>query len=195
MDNSNKAIILSEAAKLLIEQNGSTTTLDLKNYVRLVFPSTTWTQEEVSTMMDSFYKNQSILGLSYTYNGTYRKYYTELNTKTVSSTVSSTVTTKDTKTKKKVQSKKVSSKKVAKKKVSRSAAVEMIKETKGKFFGVTFIKTDGSERTLNCHVSSKDFMDNTGYIRCTTSKGEIKRINPRTLISVSVGGVLTKVKP
>lgn len=186
--DSNKRIIIQEAAKHLLKTRGTTTTLDVKNYVRLVFGTDDWTQNEVSGVMNDMFLNQSLVGLSYKDTGQFRIYYID---KFASTTASTTVTNAPTSLTKKVKKVKQVSKV---KKVSRTTMVDMIENTKGRFFGVVFEKVDGTERTLNCQVSSKNFMDKLGYINCTTSKGETKRINPRTLKSISIGGEVFKVK-
>lgn len=59
------------ASETLIEKNGSTTTLEVKNYLREVFPSTKWTQGNVSTALSDLADENY---LTFTDAGEYRVY-------------------------------------------------------------------------------------------------------------------------
>jgi len=78
--------------------------------------------------------------------------------------------------------------------ISRTQAVELIKSSQGRFFGITFVKNDGSDRTLNGKVKAKDLLDNLGYIKFLSSKEGRKAINPRTIRQISINRVVYKIK-
>lgn len=59
------------AAQTLIEKNGSTTTLEVKNYLREVFPSARWTQANVKTALSDLADENY---LTFTDAGEYRIY-------------------------------------------------------------------------------------------------------------------------
>lgn len=79
-------------------------------------------------------------------------------------------------------------------KISRTAAVDLIKSSKGRFFSVTFTKNDGTQRTLNGNVKSKDLLDSMGYVKFKSSKEGHKLINPRTIKSVKINKVVYTTK-
>lgn len=162
----NQQILALETVKALLKKNGSTTTLEVKDTLREVFPDYKWYQNEISEFMDELFENQTILDLTYSDNGTYRTYYVEpiiVKPKTTD-------------------------------KVSKSKAVELIKNSGGTFFTAVFIKKNGDERVINGQIKKDNFMDDMGYIRVRESNGKKRRINPRTLLSVSIKGTKYIVK-
>jgi len=179
----NKNIIIEETAKYLIDKNGSTTTLEVKNYLRIVFPKNTWTQEMVSNALISWQQGDS--SVSFTDNGTYRVY-----------SIGKTTVVKSLKEAKKVI--KAKSAKKAKKnvvKLSRSKLLDLMRyDSKGRFFGVTFDKNDGTERVLNIQVKSDDFSNTKGYIKARTSAGDFKLVDSRTVKKVTLNGKIYKAK-
>lgn len=64
--------------------------------------------------------------------------------------------------------------------VSRTKISDIMRNSVGKFCTVTFVKQDGSERTINGKANSKGYMDNLGYVRFKDNKGNYKLVDPRT---------------
>lgn len=81
------------------------------------------------------------------------------------------------------------------------AIAQMIRDNGGKFFGVTFIKKDGTERTLNGHVRKVEGHDGhnnasrfekyvTIVLNEKDDKGreQFRNVNTETIVSLSIGG-------
>ena len=81
-----------------------------------------------------------------------------------------------------------------KERISRSKAVELIQNSKGRFFTVTFKKKNGERRMLNGNVNSKRFQNKLGYILFNSSKKGMKSINPRTIESLNIEKVEYVIK-
>lgn len=68
--------------------------------------------------------------------------------------------------------------------ISRTKATELINNTKGKFFTVTFRKQNGTERTLNGKYNTTTKL---GYLNIYSMKDKgFRNVNPRTLLSLKV---------
>jgi hypothetical protein len=78
---------------------------------------------------------------------------------------------------------------------------EMIRNNGSKFFGVTFIKKDGTERTLNGHVRKVE--GHTGHNNAShfekyvtivlnekdkNGNEQFRNVNTETIVSLSIGG-------
>ena len=50
-------------------------------------------------------------------------------------------------------------------KISKTAALEMIKNSKGKFFTVKFLKNNGKERILNCQYMKDQKSNDFGLVK------------------------------
>lgn len=146
---------------------GVVTTLDIKNQVRNTHPTLRCYQADVSEAMINLQSDNAIPNLKYGDNGVYREYYIAK--------------------KKSVYTSKTS-------KISRTDMVDLLKNTSGRFFTVTWIKNNGEERSINARVSKNNFYSALGYIQMKTSKGEIKLVNPTTLKKLTTNGVTYKVK-
>lgn len=71
---------------------------------------------------------------------------------------------------------------------SKKDMVRLLRTNVGKFFGITFTKKDGSQRTLNAHMSDKKFINDLGYLQVITSKGEYKQIDPKKILEITING-------
>lgn len=84
--------------------------------------------------------------------------------------------------------------KLQKTRISKTKALEAMAKSGGRFFGATFTKKDGTERTITCK-----FVDSTplGYIKVSEHNiekpGQIRNINLQTLKSLRIGGKLCTV--
>jgi hypothetical protein len=82
--------------------------------------------------------------------------------------------------------------------ISRNELVQKIKDTKGDFFTVTFIKKDGSTRVMNARFGVKKYLKGGELPYDPISKGllpvydvkveDYRMININTIISAKVGG-------
>lgn len=149
----------------LLKKGSKITTLDIKNNLRQKYPNKSWKQKDISLALMNIEANDK--NISFTDNGVYREYSL-------------------------VKPKKVSKPKVQKirdgGKISKTDAVIKIKSSKGRFFTVTFIKKDKSERTLNGNIRLDNFMNNQGYINVRESNGNQRQINPRTITALKIAG-------
>lgn len=81
------------------------------------------------------------------------------------------------------------------KKVNKSQAVEVINNTKGKFFTVTFTKKNGELRTINGNVKKPKTPNLLGYINIySPSVKGYRKINAQTIKSVSFNRINYIVK-
>jgi hypothetical protein len=88
--------------------------------------------------------------------------------------------------------------------ISREELVQKIKDTKGAYFTVTFIKKDGTERTMNARFGVTKYLKGGSLPYDPISKGllpvfdqktgEYRMINTATLLSAKVSGEEYKVK-
>lgn len=155
---------VGKAAKLLVAATGTTSTLEIKNYLRAKYPGERIVQTDVSNAM------MQETDFDYQDNGVYRTYTLKKKTK---------ASIKATK-----QSNSVTSGQLNR--ISKTAAVELIKKSKGRFFTVTFEKKTGDVRVLNGTVKADTFMNNQGYINVKESNGDIRQINPRTITELKI---------
>lgn len=164
--NQQKLTIVLATITALLDQNKTTTTLDVKKELRTLHPQEKWYQDDIHDVMDDL----ALQGkLTYTDQGTYRIY---------SKVPVTTPTQKST---------------TPLKKLSRTQIVQAIKDSGFKFITVTFVKTDNTTRVMNCQISKNDFMDNLGYIKAHTKDG-LKRVNPKTIKTVKIKGEVLQVK-
>lgn len=81
------------------------------------------------------------------------------------------------------------------------AIAQMIRSNGSKFFGVTFIKKDGTERTLNGHVrkvAGHDGHNNAAHYKKyvtivlnekdSQGREQFRNVNTETIVSLSIGG-------
>jgi len=88
------------------------------------------------------------------------------------------------------------------KEINRNKAVEVIKATNGGFFTATFIKKDGTVRTMNGRLGvAKDLKGvgstvarpDTPYITVYESKGQYRVLNLNTLTEIHANHEIYKV--
>lgn len=88
--------------------------------------------------------------------------------------------------------------------VTRNVAVQLIKNSKGKFLSVDFIKKDGSIRHMTCRTGVSKHVKGVGLTYNPEDKGLItvwdtvaqgyRNINKNTLKCVKIGGIVYEVK-
>lgn len=79
-------------------------------------------------------------------------------------------------------------------KINKTDLIDVIKESKGKFFSCTWNKKSREERTINGKVTSGKFSNKLGYIVVRTGKNEYKLVDPRTLKAARINGINYIVK-
>ena len=144
------------------------TTLDIKEELRKRYPTERWYQSDVSSAMNYIYASGALPNLQYNDNGKYREY----NIPQVKPTYNPATVSYVAKTK----------------------LLEVLKDTKGRFFAITWIKKDGTERTINGKVTKLKFQNSLGYIVVKTKDKEYKLVDPRTLVKAIVNGINYIVK-
>lgn len=71
-------------------------------------------------------------------------------------------------------------------KISKTKAVELIKSTKGKFFTVTFMKKDGTIRTINGNYKNTNTSDTLGYLKVYSMKDKgYRQVNTQSIKTIS----------
>lgn len=200
--NKSQLVLLRLVATFLLIKNGSTTTLEIKDELRRRFPSFTWKQEDISNEMMNL--EQELDNLTFIDTGDFRVYSlvpdTDMIKKATGIPTGTTTTlgkTLATLTAKPKKSPKIGKGKVysgSTQNLSRTAVVDLMRDSKGKFYTVTFTKVDGSERVINGQTKKSNFMDNLGYINFRESNGNMRRVNPKTIKEISISGNIYKVK-
>lgn len=162
--------IIFVAQQLLAK--GPTTTLDIKNECRVQYPNDTFYQADVSDVMTTLAPSH-IYGLLANDDGTHKTYYVSaahlLKSVMTSSTANIVVKAADIECTKK-------------------ELVQLLRDSCGKFFGITFIKKDGTERTLNGHIAKDNFISDMGYLQIKSNKGEIKQVDPKKIKVITISG-------
>jgi len=147
----------------LLKNNKLVTTLAIKNECRKLYPNDKFYQVDVSEIMSKIAPSV-ISNLEYIDNGTYREYYIDVPVQQVIVAQANIIPT------------------------SKKDMVRLLRANVGKFFGITFTKKDGTQRTLNAHMSDKKFINDLGYLQVITSKGEYKQIDPKKILEITING-------
>lgn len=158
-----QALVIS-AATFLCTKSGKCTTLEVKTLIRDNYPKLFITQQDVSDIMAG-YADQKSFGdvrlFGYSDNGTYRVYYLHSDADSILKSYAPVSTTS----------------------TSRSAIASVCIQSPS-VSEITWEKKDGTVRTLQ-NVNTKG-LDPLGYISVVTSSGEMKRVDPRKLISAVI---------
>ena len=78
--------------------------------------------------------------------------------------------------------------------ISRTKAIELIEENKGKFATVTFTKKNGELRTINFN-RSKNGTTKLGYLRVNNIReNKFASVDPKTISALNINGLKLKVK-
>lgn len=81
------------------------------------------------------------------------------------------------------------------KKTNKTTAVQLIQNSKGKFFTVTFVKKNGTTRTINGNYKQPKNPNPLGYLNVySMSDKGYRNINPTTIKSVSINNTTYTVK-
>lgn len=82
------------------------------------------------------------------------------------------------------------------KQIGRLKALELIKNSKGCFFGVIFKKQDGTERVMNAQYTSSLVPSELGYVRLKDRNDnfQIKNVNLQTISKITLKGITYKVR-
>jgi phage/plasmid primase-like uncharacterized protein len=181
-----------EVAEQLCVANNTVTTLEIKNELRRAYPKKNWSQSEISQVMSDFYVASKF---TYSDTGTFRVYSLANNQATNQSNAAFTAAT----TTPVVKVKKVKVPTTTAR-ISRNGALDLIKNSNGKFFTVTFIKKDGSRRVMNGQHTSDMSASALGYINVKDitavrrkEASTIKSVNLQTIESIKLNNVVHKV--
>lgn len=180
-----------KAANELVVANNTFSTLELKLKLRKDEPSFYWTQATVSAIMDDLSKQGKY---TYTDNGTFRTYSDPARKAPVVNKVVKTVTKTATPVKKSIVTTNGT-------KISRTKALDLMKNSKGHFFTVEFMKKDGSTRILNGQWVKNQTEMHLGYILVKESaklkakvKEPIRNVNLQTLKALKIDGQVYQVR-
>jgi hypothetical protein len=180
-------------AKKLCKANNTVTTLEIKTELRKRYPNTRWEQSKVSqTMSDA-----NVAGkFEYTDNGTFRT-YSLVGKGTIVAPVAQVTTSAKTGRVKKAKAPKAP---MTTQKISRTKALDLIQNSNGKFFTVTFIKKDGSRRVLNGQYTPDMGVSPLGYILVKDISAvrrkevkTVKNVNLQTIESITLNNVVSKI--
>jgi hypothetical protein len=197
----------------LLVPNNSVSTLEVKTELRKRFANTTWNQKDISSAMDFLYHAGH---LTYKDNGTFRT-YAAVNqpTKVAQSTivlsgyggvggpagatgikVSTTPTSAPAQGSPAPKAAKPTKRQVTTKRIGKNDAMRIMMDTNGKFFGVTFIKKDGSIRNMTCRIDkTHNGPDTLGYLRVIDATEQVsKKLNLQTLSEVRTNRTIYTVR-
>lgn len=200
MNNAQKEKTILQTAKALCNANNTFSTLELKNELRKKYPNEIWNQIDVSMiMMDLADQGE----FDFTSNGTYRTYFAvpslqgkqkqsqpqnivqQLINSALGTTKQPTGTTKQPTVDVKIPTKRI----------GRNKALEIIQNTKGKFFSVRFEKKNGEDRLMGVQYIKGTKPDPLGYVLLRDIKAnKSKSVNLQTLSEIKTNGTLYKVK-
>lgn len=183
-----------KVAEDLCVANNTVTTLEIKNELRKQFPNKNWRQNEISQVMI----DANVIGkFDYIDNGTFRTYSlvgTQVNQTVNVGNMTTTPTVLPVKTPKAPKAPTTTSR------ISRTKALEIIQNSNGKFFTVTFIKKDGSRRIMNGQHTSNMSTSALGYINVKDISAvrrkevsTVKSVNLQTIESITLNNVVYKV--
>lgn len=167
-----------QAALELCKTTNRVTTLEIKMYLRTMFPSTDWKQQDISDAMSDFAQDGMF---TYTDNGTFRTY------SSVAIGNMNIIVNKAVKNVKKANT-------VAPTIVlcSRTELAKHVEQNKGHFITIVHKKkTTGESNLMNVQV----YGDKTelGAFRCK-EKGQVKQFYPTDLLEVRVKNFIYKLK-
>jgi len=203
MNTQQRKQAIHDTANALCNANNTFTTLELKNELRKIHPNEIWNQIDVSIeMMDL-----SDLGhFDFIHTGTHRVYSAVPSlqasqpqvTNSSSTMVSQLIAKAQTPTTPTV----AMTAKVAKvkpalttKRIGRTKALEIIKNTNGKFFSVRFEKKNGDDRLMGVQYVKGTKPDPLGYVLLKDLKAKkSKSVNLQTLSEIKTNNILYKVK-
>jgi hypothetical protein len=79
--------------------------------------------------------------------------------------------------------------------ISKTTAVELIKSTKGRFFTVTFTKSNGNKRMINGNYKNTPSNGNLGYLRVYSMKDKgYRNVNSQTITGLTYNGMTYRVR-
>lgn len=184
-------------ANALCNAQNQFTNLELKNELHKKYPNEGWNQMEISTEMMNLADNGYF---DFTHNGTYRTYFatpslqasqsqSNTNPSMVQQLISKAQTTTPVVTK---QAKVIVP--TTTKRIGRKKALEIIQNTNGKFFSVTFEKKNGENRLMGVQYVKGTKPDPLGYVLLRDLKAKkSKSVNLQTLSEIKTNNILYKV--
>lgn len=204
---------LHKVVKDLLVPTNQVSTLEVKNELRKRFPHTMWNQDDISNAMNYLHHSGE---LKYTDNGTFRVYSSVVPVQSTKAPVTSLggyggLGVADPKAGIKAATpapqqgspapssrsrKSTSAKQIARKTIGKNDALRLIQDTNNKFFGVTFIKKDGSVRRMTCRLDKNHPTPTSlGYMMVIDADEQItKNLNLQTLSEVRCNKTIYTVR-
>ena len=194
--------LVKQVAEMLIAKNGVTSTLEVKEALREIYPTFLWKQNTnskgvlgVSELMDSLASQRLF---NYNDNGTFREYFTtkKVRVKAAAKPVAKAPAKTPVKAKKAAPAAKILAKTTGSPSyISRAKALDLMQNNKGHFFTAIFTKSDGSNRTMNCQFLKGQLPSQLGYLKVNEASklkskaaNPIRQINMQTLKTLIIGG-------
>lgn len=189
--------VIHEAALDVLSTKQQIEVADVFNHLLNHFPNQYWLEAEVSDTLWSLAEDGKLQWMGI---GTYSKTQ-KSQTMSLKELANMMGITMENIEEKSVYNKS-EKKKMVKKTISRTKAVELMENSKGKFFTATFLKKDGTERTINCQYQ-KGQKNKLGYIgvheaklmkKVGSNNNSLKSINAQTITGLKLSGVVYKIK-
>jgi hypothetical protein len=80
------------------------------------------------------------------------------------------------------------------KRIRASRAVNLIKENRGRFFGIVYKNENNEIKTYNVRTYCNPIQNELGNIKVKTNKGGYKQFNPRQIINLNIAGSQFKIR-
>jgi len=188
-----------DMANELCSAQNQFTNLELKNKLRKKFPNEIWNQTDISAIMINLSDEDGYF--DYIYNGSHRIYFASPSLCDSQAQINSNPPIiaqliAD------MQSISIPNAKPVKvktplttKRIGRNKALEIIQNTKGKFFSVKFTKKNSDKRLMGVQYAKCTKADPLGYVRLKELKTQVtKSINLQTLSEIKANNILYKIK-
>lgn len=197
---------VEQVANQLMTRDGNITTLFLLRELKVQYPNVFWNQYDtgstpgVSNLFHELVAEGKFRSIAN--NGTYQT-YVPTGFVAVGTTIQklgkaiSKSSSKKASTKVLDQGKGITIKGT---KLSRTQALQLMQDNKGRFFTVTFSKKDGTARTLNGQYVAGQNPDPLGYVKVKeagkmkSGENPIRNVNLQTLQAIKIGGKFYSVK-
>ena len=165
-----KLDLLKKTLTELLKANNSVSTLEIKIALRTKYPKMIWNQQDISNAMNSIYL-QGDMNITYNDNGIFRVYSYKTNQIVNKKSTNKMSGTKSSK-------------------ISKAKALEIMQNSNGRFFGVTFTKKDGTERKMRCRLETQYATPTyLGYLKLIDVKNKTpKSVNLQTLSEIRING-------
>lgn len=155
----NKKQLIKDTLVSILTNNKEATTLEVKQLLRHLYPSEKWYQDDISDVVDEIYTSNTVEGLQYKDNGTYRIYSiskSPINAAFVNKTDLA------------------------------EYVLQALKTVNG-LITIEVSKNGAIEERKYKLANYVNPIDIFGYIAVINEKGENRKLDPRKLVSLKVG--------